>query len=221
MWVAPLFKGDGEIDSYVMWRQHDVYDSALRIIVTICQDYERNARAILEVDLDHECVTSLDHRTMQDAHDIMAAGWRSRWELRLRQFDLPFEERTPEEPAFMNHWLAWLRAEVRSWPSRHPLLVRTVLDILHNQHSPEGYKAEALLTSELEGFYGDVLWRPYVVAAVGRQYENPSFIRLPLLLREVYVSEHGPVECPVAEASATLEVRKAAQRGRVFNTIHL
>ena len=168
MWVAPLFEGDGECDSFVMWRQHDVYESALRIIVPTCQEYERFARAMLDVGTGHECVTSVDHRTLQDAHDLLAAVWRFRWELRLRQFELPSEEVTLEEPQFGSHWLEWLGSEVRSW-IRRPSLVQSVLDILHNQHSPEGYEAEARLAWEFVGVYYNVPWTTLVTAAVDRR----------------------------------------------------
>ena len=135
MWVAPLFEGDGEVDGHVMWLQHDVYEAALRIMATTCQDYERYARSILNTEGCHQCVRSLDHRALQDAHDILAAVWRYRWELRVRQFNLPFEGETAGEPDFLNHWLAWLRDEVKSWLAR-PYLVRSILKILHKSAQP-------------------------------------------------------------------------------------
>lgn len=221
VWVASLFEGDGECDSYVMWRQHDVYESALRIIVATCQEYERFARAMLDVGTGHECVTSVDHRTLQDAHDLLAAAWRFRWELRLRQFELPLEEMTSEEPQFVNHWLEWLGSEVRSWIKR-PSLVQPVLDILHNQHSSEGYEAEARLAWEVMGVYYNVPWTTLVAAAVDRQHKCPSPVRLPMLLREMYVTGPDATENPVAEDATTMEARRvAALRGRVFNTVHL
>ena len=220
MWVASLFRGDGEVDEYVMWLQHDVYESALRIIATTCQDHERYARGILGIDGHHVYVRSMDHRALQDAHDILAAAWRYRWELRTRQLSLQFEGETEEEPDFMNRWLAWLRDEVKSWLVR-PHLVRAVLEVLHNPHSPEGYEAEARLSWELLEFCGDVDWIPFLRSAVDRQLESPYFIRLPMLLRESLIREQRPDPGLVSEWSAAFGTGDAVVMGRTFNTILL
>ncbi len=158
MLVVPLFEGDAEVDSYVMWVQHDVYHSALWTVANTCQKYERYARRILGIDDFVEHVREFDHRALQDAHDILAAVWRYRWELKVRQFSLHFEGGEHiDEPCFSRHWLSWLRDEVRTWLER-PYLIREVIKILHNINSAEGYKSEAQLCWDLLQDYDDVPW---------------------------------------------------------------
>ena len=47
MIVGRRYNGDGHIDRYVMWRQHDVYNQALNIIANTCQEYVRLAHSLI------------------------------------------------------------------------------------------------------------------------------------------------------------------------------
>ena len=77
MIVGRCFHGDDGND--VMWLQHDVYNEALGIISGICQEYTNLAHRILDADPPRlETITSYDHRTLQRAHDTIAAAWRYR-----------------------------------------------------------------------------------------------------------------------------------------------
>ena len=90
MIVGPLFDGDGHIDDRVMWRQHDVYYRALGIITNTCQEYLRLAhRLIGDLSTGWELISSYDHRTLQNSHDVLAAVWRFRHENEVRQMELP------------------------------------------------------------------------------------------------------------------------------------
>ena len=90
MIVSPRFDGDGHIDGYVMWRQHDVYYQALGIIMNTCQEYVRMAHSLIgDPSSGWEFINSYDHRTLQDSHDILAAVWRFRHENEIRQMKLP------------------------------------------------------------------------------------------------------------------------------------
>ena len=74
MWVVPRF--DGDVDMEVANKQHDVYGQALWIIVRQCNLYAEFARRVLD-DADHSewgTVESFDHRTLQGAHDLLAAA---------------------------------------------------------------------------------------------------------------------------------------------------
>ena len=71
-------------------KQNDVYGQALWIIVRQCNLYAEFARRVLD-DADHSewgTVESFDHRTLQGAHDLLAAVWRFRND--FRQSELPF-----------------------------------------------------------------------------------------------------------------------------------
>ena len=152
---------DGDDDDAVAQLQHDVYREALRIIVSTCNQYAVFARGVLNDTrhLDWGTVRTFDHRTLQGAHDLLAAAWRHRSD--YRQPELPFEA----EEALSHvkeHWLRWLQQEVTDWLTQ-PKLIRLVQVILTNQNTAPGYTAEVQLSLEiLERFYEvpwDSTWR--------------------------------------------------------------
>ena len=191
--VATLFPGDGDIDLYLHWLQHDVYGRALRIISDRCYTHAERASEILDyrewgrVRIRDGPRLTFDHRTLQKAHDILAAVWRFRHSFELRQFDFPVEQINSMDPnfispwwkwsdwwewhlewgqpQFMEHWLKWLRGEIESW-IHHPERVHLVMKILANQNQPIGYQAETELAWELLTGYDDVPWHKRQLDAV-------------------------------------------------------
>ena len=90
MIAGPRFDGDGHVDTYVMWRQHDVYYQALGIITNTCQEYVKLAHSLIgDPSQGWAFINSYDHRTFQHSHDILAAVWRFRYEGEVRQMKLP------------------------------------------------------------------------------------------------------------------------------------
>ena len=179
MIVSSLFQEDDGDD--VMWMQHDVYNEALGIISGACQEYMNLAHRILDDDQHKwEVITSYDHRTLQRAHDTIAAAWRFRWLPSLRQMEFPWDQGREGCPDFAGHWLKWLEEEVSSW-KHNPLLIRLVVTIVQNQNVPVGYRAEGDLNVELLLRYEDVPWYQRVVdaaysirqAELNRQAEVP------------------------------------------------
>jgi hypothetical protein len=84
---------DGDDDTEVAWKQHDVYHQALGIIIESCNRLTRFAKALMD-DKGHKHwgnAESCDHRTLQEAHDLLAAAWRFRQS--LRQGELQLERR--------------------------------------------------------------------------------------------------------------------------------
>ena len=156
MWVGSCFRGDSDND--VMWVQHGVYHQALGIITGTCQEYMNFAHRILDDRWEEwDFITRFDHRTLQNAHDTIAAAWRFRCLDAAKQMELSFDKEPGGEPDFVSHWLNWLQGEVKSWKNS-PYLVRLVVKILRNQNEPAGYRAEADLNWELVLRYGDVPW---------------------------------------------------------------
>lgn len=164
MIVGRYFDGDGDRDLHVQWLQHDVYSEALGIISSTCQEYMRSAHALLDDWEGWEFIERFDHRTLQHAHDLLAAVWRFRYEMKLRQFDSPSERPTGDKPDFVGHWLSWLREEVESW-IHDPGRIRLVVTILRNQNQPVGYKAETALHWDIMTVCSDVHWKRSVVHA--------------------------------------------------------
>ena len=157
MIVGQFFEGDD--DTKIAWKQHDVYREALGIIKQTCNRITLIAKEILDTNSCPEwgTITGCDHRTLQGAHDILAAAWRFRHD--SRQGELPIEvnpKRVPiPEPEHI--WLDWLQNEVRDWVW-HPRLVRNVQLILSNQNQPFGYVAESRLCLALMARFSDVPW---------------------------------------------------------------
>ena len=156
MWILPLF--DDDVDMEVAGKQHDVYSDALWIIVSQCNRYTEFARDLLD-DASHPewvAVDRFDHRTLQHAHDLLAAVWRFRHN--LRQPGLPFVRKHSLDEV-QSLWLDWLRREVEAWID-HPDRVRLVQVILANQNKPLGYRAESQLSVNIMDGFRDVPWKP-------------------------------------------------------------
>jgi hypothetical protein len=148
---------DGDWDHRLKWEQHDVYNDALRIIVRGCRDHAELAIALLQAQWPEgwESTRSVDHRTLQGAHDILAAVWRS--ESSPAQSTLRFDLAPPEAGDNMIRWLAWLRSEIEAW-RQAPYLIRQVFAILANQNQPAGYQAEAALAGALHKRFSEIPW---------------------------------------------------------------
>lgn len=173
---------DGDDDAEVALKQHDVCGVALGIIVRTCNLFALRARALL-ADTDHPdwgTVDKFGHRTLQGAHDLLAAVWRFRHD--AKQFQLFVEVRhprwgrplidpgTPVRPhdplaQVPARWLNWLCEEVEGWMYL-PHLVRSVQLVLANQNEPAGYVAESKLSIDLLDRFEDVPWRPDLRAAI-------------------------------------------------------
>ena len=154
MYVGPCFEGDEDME--VAWKQHDVYSEALWIIVCACDRYTEFARSLLN-DTDHlEWGTHdhFDHRTLQGAHDLLAAIWRWRTDFRQTAFPFVAKKSLDEVQAL---WLDWLRQEVAGWID-YPHRVRWVQLILANQNKPLGNIAETQLALDIIDCYWTVRW---------------------------------------------------------------
>lgn len=154
MIVAPRF--DGDTDDVTMGAQHEVYHKALRIIIDGCRDMTERAATLLGVDWPEGWTRAspVDHRTLQDTHDVLAAVWRFRSD--SVQPSLPLGGR-PAEPDCATAWLDWLLQEVRSW-HRIPRRVTLVMTAISFQNRGPGYRAEDDLASELRAAHDDIPW---------------------------------------------------------------
>jgi hypothetical protein len=150
MIIAPRYHGDEAIPA--MQQQHDAYGAALQIIVGGIQDHERSAAHILGQPPLPDLPSQFDHRTLQDAHDLLAAAWR--WRSDVVQIGLPF---AGDNSALTRIWLDWLREEVRGW-WRQPALVTTCADILRHSNEPRGHAAEQSLAELLRQRFADIPW---------------------------------------------------------------
>ena len=154
MYVVPCFEGDEDME--VAWKQRDVYSEALWIIVCACDRYTEFARSLLNDTAHLEWGTHdrFDHRTLQHAHDLLAAVWR--WRNDFRQTTFPFAAKKSLDDV-QALWLDWLRQEITGWID-YPHRVRWVQLILANQNKPLGNIAEKQLALDIIDSYWTVRW---------------------------------------------------------------
>ena len=157
MIVAPRFEDD--TDKELQVKQHDTYGYALRTIIEVADKYADFARKLLgdeahpDWGLKHR--SKIDHRTLQDAHDLLAAAWRYK-NRSLRQLNLSFQTNR-HELSTKTRWLQWLRDEAESWNER-PDIVRYIQIILTSQNDDRGYVAERALATALQDKFYEVPW---------------------------------------------------------------
>ncbi len=152
MIIAPKFDGDDWLE--LQRAQHDTYGEALRILVERCRIAFKNAVVVTAAFDDPIYDTLLvmsdriDHRTMQNAHDHLAAAWRKK--NRFVQPDLFVGQNMAE---LAREWLLWLRKEVDQWLMSRPGIVRLVCLVLVQQNVKGGYQAEDELLEALRRHY--------------------------------------------------------------------
>jgi hypothetical protein len=145
-------KFDGDNDEALKWQQHDCYGEASGIIAGGClRHYESALRVTGQyttgIAKQLEALRqSFDHRTLQDAHDFLAAWWR--WRHHRHEPYL-----AGMEPATVQGWLMWLRHEAGGWPAHAPDVVLQVAWVLLHQNTDKGYLAEDGLQSALRLHY--------------------------------------------------------------------
>jgi len=169
MIIGTLF--DGDDDNQTKDVQKKVYGEALTIIVGGCREHVRAAEAILltrniwaEAFLTK---SAFDHRTLQWAHDILAAAWRFRSGAIYPSFS--FDGDGAHQAQTSEAWLGWLRSEVDRWPRFHPSLIRSVAAAVVNSNTERGEAAEDSLLLQLLDVYENVPWRKLLWRAVGRR----------------------------------------------------
>ena len=136
MLVYDMFEGD---DMKLAWGQHDAYGQALGLIIDGCRAHFLAACLVGGGDRERWPVDiSIDHRTLQDAHDLAAGAWR--WRMGLSQRTLSLDKEPAPKPDTIS-WLHWLGSEVESWWAE-PRLILSVVAIVTHQNSTIGYAGE-------------------------------------------------------------------------------
>ncbi|MXO87103.1 hypothetical protein GRI38_13805 [Altererythrobacter aurantiacus] len=76
MIICDQFEGDSML---LAKKQHEVYYDALGILIGGCRTHFERACLIAGIAVEQSrwpAPTNIDHRTIQDAHDILAGAWR-------------------------------------------------------------------------------------------------------------------------------------------------
>lgn len=164
MIVASMFEGDA--DMAVAGKQHDVYRDALGLMIDTANRITRCAKYLLS-DTQHETwgeITAVDHRALQEAHDLLAAAWRFRHHTKQLEMPLDLDSQWRATTPLEHQWLSWLRRELETWVWS-PDLVRHVQIILAHTNQAIGYVSESELCLALMDRFGDVPWQRSLRAA--------------------------------------------------------
>lgn len=154
MIVSDQFEGD---NLSLASEQHDAYHEALGIIVGGCRTHFERACLIVGVPLERSrwpVRDSIDHRTVQVAHDILAGAWRHH----VCPPEPPLSLKPSRRTATRSDWLQWLRETVDGW-IEWPDIVATFVTIFGEQNTDRGYEAEERLARLLRRRYPDIQWR--------------------------------------------------------------
>ena len=160
MVVKDYFYGDNDPSFRVSLIQQDVYKSSLRLIVNACLDHMKAGFMLVGQDYpkkwDREF--QFDHRTLQLAHDLVAAAWR----FDCLETELPLFFQLDREVVIERKWRSWLQNELGLWRDE-PAIVRNVIIVLGNQNVENGYHAEDLLTQALVRRFDNVDWHNWLL----------------------------------------------------------
>jgi hypothetical protein len=116
--------------------QHSCYSKALWTVVKVARERFLDAESFLRCDapmsIQVRQLNSIDHRTVQDVHDLVAAWYR---------FKRRSERLFPLEPNLKEDWTQFLRAELHAL-SRSADFVTGVLDACIHANTEIGYAGE-------------------------------------------------------------------------------
>jgi hypothetical protein len=151
MIVGSRFPGDD--DHHTMGLQHDCYGEALVIMHRTVFEALIGAYTLLAIAPPEKVLSaarqSFDHRTVQAAHDHLAAYWRA--QTGRTYPSLPLAE--TEDQDTISSWLAWLQVTTSQWPRCDVSLAQMFSAAIVHANTPEGYRAEQGLASALATRY--------------------------------------------------------------------
>lgn len=151
MWVGSEFNGDD--NKALMHIQHDVYSTSP--IASKCIDiFIRSCEILSRFDELYEMMRKLvsyDHRTLQQAHDQIAAYFR----FSFRELHLPLINHEEEyKRILLLRWQNFYDKE-SSEIAEVPCINQAVIQILAHQNKDVGMYAETVLSYHLNNRYGE------------------------------------------------------------------
>lgn len=156
MWVCAEFEGDD--DENLKSLQHDCYYASLALITQLLEDA---AEKPLSKKLPN--IRSIDHRTLQGSHDILAAAFRHFHKQSLgyrtvTEKDANSPIRTKEngktDTKIVNEWENWVEA----WLKSKPTIILQLSKAVTFQNTNEGYEAEKLAKKLIRLECSDIAW---------------------------------------------------------------
>lgn len=152
MMAGSVFNGDD--NRQLMALQHEMYMDSVAVLFSNAKELYLVAEKLIGVDTELgrlvSPVTGFDHRTLQTAHDIMAAQFR---------FITPYRPLLPNEyesKELGKAWRDWLVTEVNSLIT-DPRFTQAVLVATGCKNTDRGYAAEKELRKLLLARYSELM----------------------------------------------------------------
>lgn len=161
MMVFNVYEHD--TNEVLKWAQHDCYGGK------VTHMFEQTKRRFIQADMilqtnlpiikEIRAIERLDHRVLQDAHDIIAAAYRHRHD-DGGQLNL-FRQDQKLEDYYASKWTQWYEDKITEL-LEYPSFVRfVVLAVLHS-NSKTGYEFEHRLCGFLTDYFGMQNWNSTV-----------------------------------------------------------
>ncbi len=155
MYIVDNFPND--VNKALKHVQHDTYPENVGLLVWTCvQCYVRSAELIgvttriYKQILSKDCIPSFDHRTVQFAHDAIAAFYRYS---NSSLYKPMLNNHEPYRVYLTSRWLNFYHKEVERIAWDHPLNTAILNSVLH-ANTDMGYENEHLAVYLLEKSYG-------------------------------------------------------------------
>jgi hypothetical protein len=153
MIIGNFFDGDEHESLKIV--QQEVYHQSIGLMIQLCNRSSKHV--VPPPDLPYReswgFIDSCDHRTIQLAHDLLAAAYRFKHVFR------PDELKSIYGKYHDQRWRNWLFSELLSW-KKSPRLIEEFLIIMNNQNEPNGCQAEARLCFEILERFPEIPWDP-------------------------------------------------------------
>ncbi len=156
MILGQSFEGD---DLALAKLQYEAYWEALRVLNEAVAKCFRNACHIAGSPVPQDAwptIWEVDHRTLQRAHDRLAAIWRH--SVNPPEPELAMKDKHFEQPKDIAAWFGWLREQVDNWALHDPEVIQLWVSVLQNQNSDPGYLAEDELCIALATRHPQIPW---------------------------------------------------------------
>ena len=173
MWVYSKFQGD--MDKKIMLIQHDCYWSTLSLIRNLIKRnfHKTNPSEFIEL-------PNIDHRTIQSAHDILAAAFRYNFKYSSTH-DKRIEDKIlgvslqwthpKENNDIIQEWHGWLEGCFDGGNE----IIAEFITIYLNQNSSIGYEAEDRLEALIIQKFPNVPWNEVEAKNVDDEISNEQF----------------------------------------------
>jgi hypothetical protein len=157
MIVGENFRGD--IHDRVKWLQHDVYPYKLSVLFNIARQKYLHAEQMLNTKTELGSlipkITSFDHRTLQDAHDIIAGYFRFKFREELDP-KIQFEGEPDDDTRILNLWNDFFNKEVDALTNSGEFSRAVLKSAAYN--NKQGLQAEEFLRLFLMERFEDMIF---------------------------------------------------------------